>query len=94
MRNVTLEDGTQVPVKSLKYATMRDLNARQLSPQTISKHPDPVAAADEAVRIVLAESIGPQRAEDFMENGLNRDVLALYLGILAETYGVKEEEKN
>lgn len=93
MRKVKLEDGREVEVKSLLRPDVRQLKADNLHPETIMKHADPAAAADEAMDRVIELSVGKEMAEEIFK-GPMIDNIKVYQAVLAETYGAKEEEKN
>ena len=94
MRDIKLQDGTKIPVTSLKYKTVRQLRAKKMTPDTIKGNADPEKAADDALHIVFEEVLGKKKAEAILEDGLNVDVLAIYNGIMKESFGVPDEEKN
>lgn len=93
MRDVTLEDGSKLPVKSLRYATVKQMREKNLTPDTIHLNP---GGSDEALEIEFTEVFGAEKTRQLLEGDdtLNSDLMRLHRGIWAETMGIEDEEKN
>ncbi len=95
MRIVTLEDGEEIKVFSLKWKDVRELAADNLTPETIlNNNGNLEEKSAEALSRVFAIAFGEDKAAYLEENGTMRDVLLLYKEIWKETRGDPGEEKN
>lgn len=90
MRVLKLSDGTLVPVRGLRRSEIKALSHYGVGYMRCELFALPKDQQDQAIDAVLAT----QLIDAELDNLTNAEMMAIFNGIIRETYSAEDEEKN